>query len=463
MAWGLLIMSTVNILETGARPDGETSNTQAIQRAINECHGAGGGRVVIPAGGVFVTGTLALKTGVELHLENGACLQASHREEDYQQTAIAGEYGGSVGGFLLYADGAENLSLTGSGVIDGQAQAFLDGWWTEDGPYIRKPRAFRPRLIGLFGCRGIRIRDVTIRDAPQWTCHLTGCEDVVISGITILNGLDVPNCDGIDPDHCRNVRISDCHIEAGDDGIVIKATREFRHFGPCENITVTGCSIVSTSAGIKIGTESVSDIRNIVVTGCVIRRSHRGLAIQLRDEGNVEEVSFSDCLIETRQFHPKWWGNAEAVYITAIPRHPDRVVGTVRGISCRGIRFTGENGVFLAGTEESPLEDILLDSVSGRIVKTSRFPVDFHDMRPSQSEEHGGLDRGKLSGITARHVDGLVIRNCAVSFPVKGLGHWSHALSAEKVRALTLSGFRGESPQGEEGEAIRLREVSVTP
>jgi hypothetical protein len=452
-------MSAINIMETGASPDGSTCNSRAIQRAIDACHESGGGRVIIPSNGIFVTGTITLKAGVELHLESGSCLRASHDPADYTDIKLAGEYGGNEGGFLIYASQADGIAISGTGTIDGQAYAFMDGWWTDDGQYIRKPCDFRPRVIGIFASTGVRIRDVTIRDAAQWTCHLTGCVDVVVSGITILNGLDVPNCDGIDPDHCRNVRISDCHIEAGDDGIVIKTTREHENYGPSENITITGCTIVSTSAAIKIGTESVSDINHVVVTGCIIRKSHRGLAIQLRDEGNVENILFSDCLIETRQFHPKWWGNAEAVYITAIPRHPDREVGMVKGVICRGIRSSGENGVFIAGTPDQHLQDIILDGVCGTLVKTSRFPVDYHDMRPSLSQEHGGLDKGCLSGFTARHVDGLTIRNCSISFPGKDSSHWKHALSVEHANAFLLQEFTGEAPQSGRFERIHLKNV----
>jgi polygalacturonase len=416
-------MSIHSILDYGALADGQTNNCVAIQATIDACSEAGGGMVLIPSGGTFICGTITLRDNIELHLENGAKLQASAVESHYTTTQIAGEYGGKTGGFLIQTSDARNVAITGLGTIDGQGDTFMDGWWTDDGPYIRKPKAFRPRLIGFFGCQGIRIRDITIRNAPQWTCHLTGCEDVVIDGITILNGLDVPNCDGIDPDHCRNVRISNCHIEAGDDCIVIKTTREFAHYGPSENITITGCTLVSTSAAIKIGTESVSDITDIVVTGCVIRKSHRGLAIQLRDEGNVRDVLFSDCIVETRQFHPKWWGNAEAIYVTATPRNTGGTVGSVSGITFRNIRFRGENGVFLCGCASSPLKDITLDGVQGVLRKTSKFPVDFFDMRPSGGEEHGGLTQEKLAPVTVRHVEGLIMTNTDVRVACEDQSH----------------------------------------
>jgi len=416
-------MPNVTITEYDAKNDGSTNNSPFIQAAIDACYAMGGGRVTIPAGGVFVSGTIELKSGIELHLENGSKLQASHKVDDYVASNIAGEYGGNEGGFLISAFDSNNISITGQGTIDGQADAFLDGWWTDDGNYIRRPKPFRTRIIGLTGCDNIRITGITIKDAAQWTCHLTGCEDVVIHGITIRNGLDVPNCDGIDPDHCRNVRISDCHIEAGDDGIVIKTTREFDKYGPSENITITGCTIISTSSAIKIGTESVSDIRDVIVSGCVIRKSHRGFSIQLRDKGLVENVLFSDCIVETRQFHQKYWGNGEAIYLTAVERHDDGEVGIIRNVVCKNILFRGENGVFICGSPNAQISDITLDGIDGTIKKTSRFPVDFHDMRPKHSQEHGGLVKGALSGITAYNVDGLTIRKSAKRFSAQESPH----------------------------------------
>ncbi len=449
-------MSTISILDYNAKNDGSTNNAPFIQAAIDACHERGGGRLVIPAGGVFVSGTIELKDGVELYLENGSMLQASHREADYKLMSTAGEYGGNEGGFLIQAKNARNISIAGNGTIDGQAEAFIDGWWTDDGEYIKKPKRFRSRIIGLFSCRQIRISNLTIQNSAQWTCHLMGCEDVVVHAITILNGLDVPNCDGIDPDHCRNVRISDCHIEAGDDGIAIKTTRDFREYGPSENITITGCTIVSTSAAIKIGSETENDIRDVVVTGCIIRRSHRGLAIQLRDRGVVENILFTDCVVETRQFHPKYWGNGEAIYITAVRRHDDKEVGITRNIVCRNILFRGENGVFICGSEDARIGNVILDGVNGTISKTSRFPVDYHDLRPRHSQEHGGLVRGALSGITAYHVDGLVIRRSSICFEGEERHHWHHALSAKSVEPIDIEDFDGSAADPGKHDAICL-------
>jgi hypothetical protein len=213
----------------------------------------------------------------------------------------------------------------------------------------------------------------------------------VVEGIRIENDLKFPNCDGIDPDHCRNVRISNCHIEAADDCIVLKNTEPFAQYGPTENVTVTNCTMISTSAAIKIGTESVDDFRNLVFTNCVIRGSNRGLSIQLRDQGNVENVIFSDMTIETRHFHEGWWGAGEPIYVTAVPRSrasssgpgSDRV-GIIRNILFSNILCRSENGIFIMGGSPEHIRDLRFENVRLYLYKTSRWPGDRYDLRPCE-------------------------------------------------------------------------------
>ena len=430
----------------GAIGDGRANDTRAVQAAIDACAAAGGGRVLVPAGGTFRIGTIALRDHVELHLENGALLVASEDPADYRELAIAGEYGGNRGAFVIYAEGCRNVAITGLGTIDGRGSAFMAGPWhgvSERGQaWIMKPQEFRPRLCGLFRCRDVTVRDVTLRDAAQWTLHLTGCDGVVIDGVRIRNRLDVPNCDGIDPDHCRNVTISNCHIEAGDDGIVIKNTRPFADCGPTENIVVQNCTIISTSAAVKIGSESVDAFRGILVQNCAISRSSRGLAIQLRDEGAVEDVLFANCRVETRRFHHAWWGNAEPIYVTARPRNERIRVGTIRGVRFSGIRCRGEGGIFVAGTADAPVRDLVFDDVDLRIAPGSRWPGGWRDYRPCQGQEHGGRDPGEEAGIHLEHVAG--VRLAQVRVQRDGALPWlGPALRQECATDVDASGFRG--------------------
>ena len=177
----------------------------------------------------------------------------------------------------------------------------------------------RPRPVFLVGCRHVTLQDFTINDAPQWTVCLSGCHDVSIRSIKILNNLKTPNSDGIDLDTCQNVRISDCHIEAGDDCIVLKSIKGGEQFGVCENVIVQGCTLISTSAALIIGCECRAIMRDVIFDSCVIKSSHRGLAVHLNEEANVENVLFSNMIVETRLFHHKWWGRASRSTFVSIP------------------------------------------------------------------------------------------------------------------------------------------------
>ncbi len=419
-------MSTFNILDHGAIGDAQTNDAAAIQKAIDAAHAAGGGTVLVPAGKTFVTGTIYIKSHVNFHVEGGAQLVASDQEADYPNR------------IMIEAIGAENIALTGTGLIDGRARLFM----TMELPYIFRGNPWRPRLIGLTGCKGVVIEQVTLKDSANWGLHLTGCENVVIHGITILNDLKVPNCDGIDPDHCRNVRISDCHIEAGDDCIVIKNTREFAKYGPTENITVTGCTLKSTSAAIKIGTESVSDFRNLVFADCVISGTNRGLAIQLRDEGNIENVLFSNIIIQTRLFDEEWWGRAEPIYVTAFPRTDATVVGTIRHVRFSNILASGENGAYIAGMHADRIEDVILENVRIEIVKTSKWAGGKYDRRPGVA---GALVEHKTNGFYCEYARDLTLRNCRVAWGTERPDYFGHALEAHHIEGLVVENFRGEA------------------
>ena len=382
--------------------------TVRIQTALDDLAASGGGRVTLGPG-IHLCGTLTLHAHMDLHLEAGAILKASPNPEDFKQEAFSGSYGVGASGFLIRGDDLEHVSISGPGTIDGSALDYMDGWWAE--PYIRAPKSWRPRGIGLFGCKHVKLTDFTFRDSASWTIHLTGCEDVLAQGLHILNRLDVPNCDGIDPDHCRNVRIIGCHIEAADDGIVLKNTKEYESLGPCEHILISGCTIISTSAAIKLGTESACDFRHVSVDNCIIHGSHRGLAIQLRDSGCIENVSFSNCMVETRLFHEKYWGRGEPIYVTSVPRHDGDPSGKIKDIRFFNIHCRSENGIFLAGTPESPLENIGLHHVRVDLRHDSKWPGGQHDYRPTHGQEHGGLIPHKTNGAYIAHAQNVLLHH----------------------------------------------------
>lgn len=425
-------MPVYDVLDYGAVGDGEAYDTGAIQRAIDACAAGGGGTVLVPAGGTYLSGTIRLAGHVDLHVEGGARIVAGLCPQDYPNEQAP---------CLIEAFEAHNVSVTGRGTIDGRGRLFM----AAEGPHIYSPAAFRPRLAWLIGCRDVTFRDVTLRDAAFWGLHLTGCQDVLIHGLRILNDLKVPNCDGIDPDHCRNVRISDCHIEAGDDAIVLKNERRHAHYGPTENVVVTGCTLVSTSSAIKIGTSSCGDFRNIVFDSCAIDRTNRGLSIQIRDEGGVEDVLFANMVVRTRLFHDAWWGQAEPIHVSALPRLPGGRVGRVRNVRFTNICCRGEGGAFIAGCADSRPEGIVLDNVRIEIDKSTGWPAGRHDRRPMLGEWPGALSDHPTAGVYCEHARDVTLRNVEVAWGPNRPESFGQALEAHDVQGLKLQGFLGQA------------------
>jgi hypothetical protein len=436
-------MTTFPITGHGARPGADC--TAAVQAALDACAAAGGGRVLVPSGATCVCGTIRIGARTTLWVEPGAVLRASGDLDAFTGRVFDSGEEKDKRPWITARD-ADDIAIGGGGIIDGNAPAFITG---DLGPIYAAERS-RPAMTCFVGCRRMRIRDVTFRDSPNWTLHFTGCDDVVVDGVTILNDLKYPNCDGIDPDHCRNVRISNCHIEAGDDCIVIKNTRPFARYGPTENIVVTNCTLVSTSAAIKIGTESAGDFRNLLFSNCVITRSNRGLSIQLRDEGNVENVRFANMVIETRRFADAWWGCAEPIYLTSVPRNPETRVGRIRHVRFSGIRARSQNGIFIMAHQPGGIRDLALDDVDVEIAADSPLPNGSYDLRPCPPDimPAGAQPAGDITpwGCKARrpnvpvylhNIDGLRFFNITVRAPDPRLPGFQGALECHGVTGFT--------------------------
>lgn len=434
-------MNDYNILDFGAMADGTTNNAGSIQKAIDVANAAGGGRVVVPTGKTFMTGTIEMKSNVELHVERGTALLGSGNWEDYTHNRKVSALGaGGVNdkglSMLITADGAENIAFTGGGVIDGNGRAYIE----EDLGYIYKMKYYRPFTFFLVGCRNLLMEDIIVRDGALWTVRLSGCEDVTIHSIHIQNDLKLPNNDGIDLDRCRDVRISDCHIVTGDDCICLKTCVETDGYGGCENVTVTGCTLVSTSSALIIGAEAQEPIRNIVFDACVIRSSHRGLAIHLSEKSDIENVLFSNIVVETRIFHEAWWGRGEPIYITAIPWTQEHEIGHVRNIRFSNILCRSEGGVLIQGYKEGLIQDILLDNVCVELVKWSKWPGGRFDLRPTPGV---GLPEHATAGIYIKNADRVTLRNCEVVWGPNPPAYFQYALEAHQVEGLTLENFKG--------------------
>jgi polygalacturonase len=426
----------------GAVGNGTTPDTAAIQRAIDEAAAAGkGSQVLIRGGRRYLVGTLRLRSGIDFHLADDAELLISTKEEHY------------LGGGVITARGALGLRISGTGNINGRAREFMthydkeNEWW--------RPAAFRPKMFVLTSCQDLEISDITFSEAPEWGLHMIGCERVLVDNLKVRNLLDVPNCDGIDPDHCRDVEIRNCHIVCGDDAVVVKTTRQDQDYGPSAGITVKDCVIETQDSGLKIGTETTQDIHDIVFERCEIRTSCRGLTIQLRDEGNVYNIDFRDIKLVSRYHSDPWWGRGEAISLTAVPRTPRSKVGSIRDVRIRDVSGKSENSARVSGSPESRIRNVSFENVSLTLDRWTSYRGGLFDNRPTAAypdiEQHGN------PGFSVRHADDTSLKSCRVSWGAQRADYFTHALEAGNVTALKLTDFRGDAAHPERDPAILIR------
>jgi len=425
-----------SIADYGARADSVTDNAKAIQKAIDECSANGGGTVVVPAGKSFMTGPFSLKSFVNLRLEPNSALVANPDESVYTESAFRENRG--EGMMWISAKDVRNISITGTGTIDGNGVAFM-GRELDDSYELKPVTDFdpRPHVLTIVNAEKVNIRDVTVRNSAYWTIHLVGCHDVAISDISLLNNLKIRNGDGIDIDHSEKVRISGCFIESGDDCICLKNRREFKEYGPCKDVVVSNCIMTSRSCAVKIGSENMDSISNVLFTNCIIRDSNRGIGIQNRDEGTVTDVTFSDMHVDCHLYSDVWWGKSEPIYVTSYPRavgnHKDAgwrfpkgatkgACGEVSHIRFINIYSVSENGVFVGGDVPGKVNDISFINVNLTLRQTTPYPGGVYDLRPRDGE---GFIQSPAYGFLIDCADNVSIRDCSVEldgFPESRFG-----------------------------------------
>jgi hypothetical protein len=432
-------MATYDVLAHGAAGDGVSNDAGAIQAAIDACHRAWGGTVVLPAGRVYRSGSIELRSRVGLHIERGAVLQASHDVADYTHRRASATPGFGPDApppaddiMLVTADGAEDVEIAGGGTIDGGGRFFV----AEDLGAIYRMRGPRPLTVYLVGCHRVTVRDVVLRDAAAWTLRLTGCRSVQVSGVRIENDLKVPNSDGIDLDCVRDARISDCHISTGDDAISLKGRDESVRFGDTQNVTVSGCTLVSTSSAFAIGADCATSVRNVVVDGCVIDASNRGLSINLGQQGDVSNVLFSNIVVHTRLFDDAWWGHGEPIYV-AVNRWFD-TVGTIRDVRFVNVVAQAENSVVVRG-RPGDISGVVLDGVSVTLAGNPRLPGGRIDVRPAAEQ----FVEGPTAGFRLEHASDVTLRGCRVRWAGEPAAHFGPALVATDVAGLSVIDFDG--------------------
>jgi polygalacturonase len=377
------VKHVVNVLDFGAVGDGRTLCTACIQAAINACAAAGGGKVFVPPGR-YLTGPIFLKSNLEFEILAGATLLGSTNFADYP--TIPGWWEGlerTVYASMITGIDLENVAITGQGTLDGQGAVWLEAWGkTQElreklglkGREPENPLASplpwpRPRMINLYRCRKVLIRSLTIHDSPSWTVHPVMCEDVHIEGLTILNPPHSWNTDGIDPESCRNVRISGCYISTGDDCIMLKSGYKQipgRPFLPTENVAVTNCTFNAGGCGVGIGSETAGGVRNVAISNCVCDGTTCGLYFRTaRGRGNVvENVSAVNVVMRNLEET----GIVVSMFYEDEDRstaHPVDVRTPIfRNFLCSDILLDGAKAaVVVEGLPESPIQRLSLESV----------------------------------------------------------------------------------------------------
>jgi polygalacturonase len=426
----------------GAIADGRTLCTEAIQKAIERCAGAGGGTVYLPPGR-FLSGTIYLKSGVTLRLDAGCTLLGSTSLRDYpvKVPALRSYTDNYTDKSLIYGEKLERVAITGRGVIDGQGAAFK-------GPY-----KVRPYMIRLIECRDVTVEGVTIKDSPMWVQHYLACDDVRISGITVKSHVNANN-DGIDIDSCRRVIVTGCNVDSGDDAIVLKSTSA----RPCTEVVVSDCVLRSTCNALKMGTESNGGFQNIVLSGCTIYDTRlAGVALEIVDGGTMDRVVVSDITM-SGVGAPLFLrlGNRARVFKEGMDKPG---LGSMRNITISNIEATGANptGCAIAGLPEAKIENVTLSNIrlsfagGGKADEALRVVPEEPDKYP----EYAMFGRLPAYGLYGRHIRGLKLAN--VQLQLAGEDK-RHAVVFEDVKAAAIDAL--DAPYSD-GAASLLRLADV--
>lgn len=435
--------SPFNIRQFGAKGDGQTKDTIAIQSAIDAA-GVAGGTVYFPPG-KYLSGTVRLKSHVTAFLDAGATLIASPDKDDfdpYEKLNFKSFSDDETTDFhyaLLRGQDVEHVGVVGPGTIDGNRT-------TRRGP---KP-------IALKNCRHIAVRDITIQNSPNYNISLLGCDYVNIEGVTILNGYS----DGIDPDCCHHVRIANCYVEAWDDAIVLKASFALGYRRSTENLAVTNCVLTTACNCFKLGTESSGDFKNITVSNCTMfarpdlwkRNPTSGVSIEMVDGANIERVAVSNLVMADIE-SPIFLRLGNRGRAQAVPR-PERL----EGISISDVVATGaQRASSITGIPGFPVRQITLRNIRISARGGGAFELARKDV-PELEKEYPDADMFDdlpAYGLFCRHAATLVLEN--VNFHLEKTDA-RPAMIFDRVENLDLRAVSATPPSGDE-PAIWLRDV----
>ena len=381
-AVALAAQPVFNVKDYGASGRKQDNARPALQQAIDACGRAGGGTVYVPPG-EYTSGQLHLRSGVRLYVEAGATLFASLEGHEFDPGMKAA---------LLYGEDLHDIAIDGRGTIDGQASYefklnnFTDFYIRPNQllmeatgkPLIRSfPVGFGkesvyPRLVLLLRCQDVLIHGLKFVRSRSWTINPYGCKRLVIDGVYISSSQKAGVwADGIDPDGCQDVRISNSTVETGDDALVFYSAEIWGPALPTENVTVTNCRLSSSSSAIKFCDGNSNAVRRVAIDNVVITNSNRGLAFMVFDGGIVEDVVISNVTIETRRFDWFWWGDGDPIHfnikrrseVDGTKRANEPPAGIIRNVSIRNVIAHGTGTSTINGHPDSWLDGIRLENV----------------------------------------------------------------------------------------------------
>ena len=379
------------IKDYGAVGDGKTMNTDAIQRTIDECFKNGGGTVCL-SDGVYMTGSITLKSNICLHIEANSTLLGSPHRSDYPEKTglkhvISENLPRKRNASLIFAEECENISITGMGKIDCNGESFVQkkpepytGW-----AYDRIDAPTPPRAVFFTGCKNIKVEDITMVNQPSgWSYWIHDCDYVTFDKCKILADVNYPNNDGIHINSSRDVTVSNCNITCGDDCIVVRANnRSLKENKICERVTVTNCNLTSYANAIRIAWLNDGTIRNCCFSNITITDSNSGVCVHLPelnpdcnvipDQGReatlIEDLSFDNIIMN-------------GIYVSpirfVIDDAPNVLCDKIQNIHFSNIRAYGLAFPWILGRSRNYIENISFSDCTFNKVSVNELPDEEH-------------------------------------------------------------------------------------